>query len=100
MIVSLVNTIITANAKSRREIMPRYIDADKLIEGRVSNDPVVIAANAEPTANVAEVKHGEWISTGTGYTWCYYCSECGWKDGYPFNDRFNYCPHCGAKMGG
>ena len=31
--------------------MARYIDADKLIEGRVENDPVVIAANGEPTAD-------------------------------------------------
>lgn len=30
--------------------MARYIDADKLIEGRVENDPVVIAANCELAA--------------------------------------------------
>lgn len=28
----------------------RLIDADELIEGRVENDPVVIAANCQPTA--------------------------------------------------
>ncbi|MCI8332629.1 MAG: hypothetical protein HFE78_07375 [Clostridiales bacterium] len=49
---------------------------------------------------VDEIKRGYWISTGTGYNWCYDCSECGWKDCYPFNDRFNYCPNCGAKMDG
>lgn len=35
--------------------MPRYIDADKLCEGRVSNYPVVIAAKCEPTADVREL---------------------------------------------
>ena len=45
--------------------------------------------------------NGEWISNDLGgYTWAYYCSECGWIDGYPFNDRHRYCPNCGAKMGG
>lgn len=41
--------------------MSRYIDADKLCEGRVSNDPVVIAVKCEPTADVEKVVH---------------CSEC------------------------
>ncbi|MDE6148580.1 MAG: hypothetical protein K2F81_00580 [Ruminococcus sp.] len=35
--------------------MAKYIDVDKLIEGRVSNDPVVIAANVEPAADVEPV---------------------------------------------
>lgn len=40
--------------------MSRYIDADKLCEGRVNNDPVVIAAKCEPTADVEPVRHGHW----------------------------------------
>ena len=54
-----------------------------------------------PTADVQEVRHGRWISNDLGgYKWAYYCSECGWIDGYPFNDRHKYCPHCGALMDG
>ena len=54
-----------------------------------------------PTADVQEVRHGRWISNDLGgYKWAYYCSECGWVDGYPFNDRHKYCPNCGAKMDG
>ncbi len=53
-----------------------------------------------PDADVAEVKHGKWISKGTGFAWRYICSECGWEDGYPFNDRHRFCPNCGAKMDG
>ena len=46
-----------------------------------------------PTADVAEVKHGEWIKDKN----CYTCSECGF---YYFanNSKVNYCPKCGAKM--
>ena len=52
-----------------------------------------------PTADVVEVKHGRWVSNELGgYKYAFYCSECGWVDGYPFNDRRKYCPHCGAKM--
>lgn len=46
-------------------------------------------------------KEGEWISNDLGgYKYAFYCSECGWVDGYPFNDRHKYCPNCGAKMKG
>lgn len=54
-----------------------------------------------PTADVQEVRHGRWISNDLGgHKWAYYCSECGWIDGYPFNDCHKYCPHCGALMDG
>lgn len=54
-----------------------------------------------PTYDVQEIRHGRVISNDLGgYKWAYYCSECGWIDGYPFNDRHKYCPHCGAKMDG
>lgn len=44
---------------------------------------------------------GEWISNELGgYKYAFYCNECGWVDGYPFNDRHKYCPNCGAKMKG
>lgn len=52
-------------------------------------------------ADVQKVRHGRWISNDLGgYKWAYYCSECSWVDGYPFNDRHKYCPNCGAKMDG
>ena len=52
-----------------------------------------------PAADVAPVRHGRWISKNPhGYEWTFVCSNCGYVDGYPFNDRHNYCPNCGAKM--
>ena len=50
-------------------------------------------------ADVVPVVHGRWISKNPhGYEWIFVCSNCDYIDGYPFNDRSNYCPNCGAKM--
>lgn len=54
--------------------------------------------HSAPVADAELVVHGRWISDGDGYHWTYNCSICAWKDGYPFNERHNFCPHCGAKM--
>ena len=52
-----------------------------------------------PPADVAPVVHGRWISKNHhGYEWVFVCSNCDYIDGYPFNDRPNYCPNCGARM--
>lgn len=58
-----------------------------------------------PTADVVEVKHGEWIEKddswgGVLYT-CSVC-DCDWTtiDGTPFENNMRYCPECGAKMDG
>ena len=93
-------------------MMPRYIDAnniklkgisvfDQNLEILIPLSDIRKALQMTPTADVQEVRHGKWISNELdGYKWAYYCSECGWVDGYPFNDRHKYCPHCGAKMDG
>jgi uncharacterized OB-fold protein len=58
----------------------------------------------QPTADVAEVKHGEWVlnkSKTTGSTEAK-CSVCGRDCVYQIINGVyefeNYCPHCGAKM--
>lgn len=87
--------------------MTKYIDADALCKGRVSNDPVLIAVKCEPAADVAEVVHGEWLNFVGDYVTaeCSVCGEC--YDPSDFNDKehfdmfkqlYKYCPNCGAKM--
>lgn len=50
-------------------------------------------------SDVAPVIHARWIDNGRGgYSHAYFCSNCGWLDGYPIEDRHKYCPNCGAKM--
>lgn len=71
-----------------------YDKAIDLAYGIVENDPA---------ADVAPVVHGEWIEkqrhehfpSGKPYI-ADYCSVCG-KRG---SAEYNYCPNCGAKMGG
>ena len=57
------------------------------------------AIEEAPTIEAKPVVHGRWISKNPhGYEWIFVCSNCDYIDGYPFNDRSNYCPNCGAKM--
>ena len=50
-------------------------------------------------SDVAPVIHARWIDNGRGgYAHAYFCSNCGWLDGYPIEDRHKYCPNCGAKL--
>lgn len=93
--------------------MPRYIDTDKIsyhflrVVGH--SEPEMFATefeiNAIPTADVAEVKHGEWIKDAEDFTdgnSTHKCSCCGGFIDY-YNggaDEYNYCPNCGAKMDG
>lgn len=101
--------------------MARYIDADKvLLELQKfsldTSNPYGVGysdcltavedvLNEAPTADVEEVKHGEWIEKEEVYGDVYYtCSNCNndWTtiDGTPQQNFMNYCPNCGAKMDG
>lgn len=94
--------------------MSRYIDADKLIAeyDRVHIGPAGGARKLmedAPTADVVEVKHGEWIyhecvSSYEGAISGYSCSECCiFVDEEIFDaDSFHkdFCGNCGAKMDG
>lgn len=89
--------------------MARYIDADVLLgnlkrqygeelgwQGTTNMSDVGMMIEDAPTADVAEVKHGEWRQVRCGDTPLYACSECG-KNEYM---QLRYCPNCGAKMDG
>ena len=87
----------------------RYINACELAEVienldiRVAGKPagwndakhsVLREISQAPTADVAEVKHGEWVTQNHSHT----CSLCDWY--YYGSNKMSYCPHCGAKMDG
>ena len=108
--------------------MARYIDADQMISGirnaldknkdiicsltHETFEMFIAMLEKEPTADVEEVKHGEWrrnepnpeqmkefhdmgIGKAIAISSIFWtCSCCGtW--GTP---RYKYCPNCGAKM--
>jgi hypothetical protein len=96
--------------------MARYIDADTmqdfLVEQNDIDEWVVSQYNADwissfiesqPTADVVEVKHGEWKPTKIHSYFggvIYECSLCGAKDGDHTKILGRYCWRCGAKMDG
>ena len=104
--------------------MSRYIDVEKLkeeLDNFISTSQTYteydygyddcLAAIQDtladiPTADVAEVKHGEWTKDDSDGC---FCSFCGWYTDYDYdyvtnnglgNDDFIYCSHCGARMDG
>ena len=96
--------------------MNRYIDADAALkrfeemhgnESELLNgynaDWIVSFIEAQPTADVQEVKHGKWTihHEGTYKRAKCYCSVCGKSNGIGgiiSNQKKPYCPNCGAKM--
>lgn len=79
--------------------MKEYIEREAALDvvKRTSGD--YVAAWSEithmPAADVAEVRHGRWISTGA--ISCK-CSDCGKLQLKSHADDSNYCPNCGALM--
>ena len=80
--------------------MARYIDADNL-EKEIKIDAsesiaraVIRIIDRQPTADVEEVKHGEWQRQKNGFY--FLCSVCGKAAA----TKGNYCHNCGAKMDG
>ena len=99
--------------------MARYIDADKLIEilkeiqqvpspnlTKTTNEAIDLGlslamrmARKAPTADVAEVVHGEWSLHPDGSGTCNRCGRTQ-KSVWDFDNVQSYCGKCGAKMDG
>lgn len=87
--------------------MPRYIDADELLEAMRSNMDmqelylpihfIDLVIDEMPTADVEPVRHGRWIHEMVGYVKCSVCNDLEEDVCAIF---YNFCPNCGAKMDG
>ena len=103
--------------------MARYIDVERLkrtfasgirvYDGMCKIADVMHNIENEPTADVVEVKHAEWIDRYKNKysNRLYVCSACGCKALYDFYENdlnqtearqelTDVCPHCLAKMDG
>ena len=100
--------------------MARYIDADELTEEikslsvmlgdenvfKTAKESVLRIIDEQPTADVVEVKHGEWEKTKVvneeyGYVEVYYQhKDCKISPAELYKCPFEHCPRCGAKMDG
>ena len=58
-------------------------------------DVILAIVDAQPTADVAPVRHGRWIELSRASK----CSECGFETGR-YEPPRRYCPECGALMDG
>ena len=97
--------------------MSEYIDRAALKEGLApyeendfsqQMDVILAIVDAQPTADVVEVRHGRWIVSEMNLGYCdiiqkeyiakkYTCSECGYETGDQAN-KFACCPICMARM--
>ena len=80
--------------------MPRYIDAEKLCELARNHINKSVDCNdimRFPFANVQEVKHGKWELIGKNVS---KCTSCGCARNIKTQFGWNFCPVCGARMGG
>lgn len=93
--------------------MPRYIDADNVLETMRSNMDmqelylpihfIDFVIDEMPTANVQLVRHGRWEGYRSIIGDYFKCSECGNHANVPTcmgESIFDFCPYCGAKMDG
>lgn len=79
--------------------MPRYIDADKVLNNLPNDLPYKASIKRVliqvPTVDVVEVRHGYWEYSRIGDRIYCGCSEC--KEA-PDCFEPRYCPNCGSKM--
>lgn len=79
--------------------MSRYVNIEPYEECKIvlHKEDEGIRCRDLPTADVAEVRHGEWLKhyrSGTTVSDGYVSSCCDmWNE-----RKSQYCPHCGAKM--
>ena len=86
--------------------MTEYIERKALRDTLYDADAITMNGvkilNQFPSADVAPVRHGRWVSVP--HKLSRVCSVCNRDEPYKFADIdadvYNYCPNCGAKMDG
>lgn len=98
----------------KNEVVGRFIalcfgnDYNKLSLLTIGNniDEIYEKYQTRPAADVAEVRHGEWVCVNdTDNVWmCDGADGCGGEiillEGTPLDNEWERCPYCGARMDG
>jgi hypothetical protein len=90
--------------------MMRLIDADALRQtiesnlywGLDSDGAIMDTIDEAPTVDAVEVAHGRWEPhpNANGFERCSVCHDCTIYDDWATEQKWYYCPNCGAKMDG
>ena len=88
--------------------MPEYIELEAVIEKKYGGVVYIDDIKNIPTADVAPVRHGKWITTsgevfpGSSQFLCYSHKheECGFQYIDMGENEYDFCPRCGARMDG
>ena len=86
--------------------MTEYIERKAIRDALYDADAITMSGvkilNQFPSADVAPVRHGRWVSVP--HKLARVCSVCNRDEPYKFADIdadvYDYCPNCGAKMDG
>lgn len=70
-----------------------------LANPRITRGEIQTFFKGIPTADVRPVKRGKWIKDGLDWMKCSACGAVWWKPMF-INDKWLYCPNCGADMRG
>lgn len=84
-----------------REAAIRAIENDCLEAVYYTKRDAIDCIEAQPTADVVEVRHGYWVRNEDhdAYECEHFCSECLADGSYDVSNE-KYCYNCGAKMDG
>lgn len=89
--------------------MVEYVERESLRDALYDADAITMNGvkilNQFPAADVATVRHGEWIEPQRLYYGAkqYECSLCwaeAFWDKHSITEKYPYCPNCGANMRG
>ena len=88
--------------------MDEYIERETAIKALMNDAHEQVGYSREDAADcirymdaadVAPVRHGEWVACGDGDNVPWMCSHCGKTTAHKYKVMYGkYCPNCGAKM--
>ena len=79
--------------------MKEYIEREAVRQAHIKASLTTRLIDAQPAADVAQVRHGRWEPAPCNGVYDMRCSACGFTPGIRFYSS-DYCPNCGALMDG